>query len=234
MTTRPGRPPSVFDRAFLSDSEEVLEILLIRHGQQVLDFEAVSGDLVDPPLSDQGRLQARLLGEALSTTHLDAVFASPLQRALHTAEAVAGHHRLDVQVIDDLREVEVFRDVPRDQTLRDYIGKELLAAVRHRMLTERSWDVYPHSERSSDFRRRSINAIEQAIATQKSGRIAVACHGGVINAYMGHIINSPYDMFFRPSHTSVSIVAAGDGIRVVRSLNDVHHLRTAEGDVQTY
>ena len=234
MTSRTGRPPSVFDRAFLSDSETVLEVLLIRHGQQEINLDGPTGDLIDPPLSEQGRLQARLLGEALSTVHLDAVFASPLERALRTAEAVAAQQRLDVQVISDLREVEIFRDVPDDQTPREFFGRELLEAIRHRMLTERSWDVYPSSERSADFSHRAINAVEQAIAMQKSGRIAVVCHGGVINTYAGHIIASPYDMFFRPAHTSVSIVAAGDSLRVLRSLNDVHHLRTAEGDATTY
>ena len=56
----------------------------------------------------------------------------------------------------------------------------------------------------------------------------------VINAYTGHIVKSPYDMFFRPAHASVSIVLAGQGRRVVRLLNDTHHLSTAEGDVATY
>ena len=234
MTTRTGRPPSVFDRAFLSDSDEALEVLLIRHGQQVIDLDGPTGDLIDPPLSEQGRLQARLLGEALSTVHLDAVFASPLERALRTAEAVADQQRLDVQVIDDLREVEIFRDVPDHQTPKEFFGTELLEAVRHRMLNERSWDVYPHSEPSHDFLKRSINAVEQAMATAKSGRIAVVCHGGVINAYIGHIIASPYDMFFRPAHTSVSVVLAGESIRALRGLNDTHHLRTGEGDATTY
>jgi broad specificity phosphatase PhoE len=234
MRTNTGRPPSVFDRAFLSDADDVLEVLLIRHGQQVLDLDGPTGQLIDPPLSEQGRLQARLLGEALSLLHLDAVFASPLARAFDTAQAVAKHHRLDVQVIDDLREVQVFRDIPDDQTLKEYLGSDLLKAVRHRMLTERSWDVYPYSEPSADFRRRAINAVEQTIATANAGRVAVVCHGGVINAYIGHIIGSPYDMFYRPGHTSVSIVAAGDGQRVLRLLNDEHHLRTAEGNAATY
>lgn len=44
--TENARPPSVFDRAFLTDAEEVVELLLIRHGQQVIDPEGVVGDLL--------------------------------------------------------------------------------------------------------------------------------------------------------------------------------------------
>jgi broad specificity phosphatase PhoE len=137
-------------------------------------------------------------------------------------------------VIEDLREVEIFRDIPPDKRVEEFVGKELLRAVRHRMLAERSWDVYPHSEASQAFRKRAINAIEQAIATQRSGRICIVCHGGVINAYTGHIIGTPYDMFFRPAHTSVSIVGAGEGRRVLRLLNDTHHLQTSEGPLVSY
>lgn len=231
---RRGRLPGVFDQAFLIGVDEVTEVLLVRHAQQQVDFEGPMADVVDPPLSEHGRQQARLLGEALSTLHLDAVFASPMRRAMETAEAVVKHHRLEMQLVDDLREVEIFRDIPRDMTAKDYLGEDLLNAVRQRMLDERTWDVYPYSESSHEFRKRSINAIETAIARNPGERIAIVCHGGVINAYVGHIIGSRFDMFFRPAHTSLNVVAAGGGRRVLRLLNDTYHLRTGEGDFLSY
>ena len=72
------------------------------------------------------------------------------------------------------------------------------------------------------------------VARAEGERVAIVCHGGVINAYMSHIIDSPYDMFFRPAHTSINIAVAGRNRRVLRSLNDVHHLLSAEGDLNTY
>lgn len=231
---RQARPPGVFDQAFLTGVPDVTEVLLIRHGQQEFDLKGVVGDWIDPPLSDQGRLQARLLGEALSLKPVDAVFASRLRRAEQTAVEIARHHDLEVEFLDDLREVEIFRDVPPDKTAREFVGEELLEAARQRMLNERNWDVYPYSESSYDFKKRAINAVETAIAKNTDERIAIVCHGGVINAYVGHIIGSRFDMFFRPAHTSVSIVVSGEGRRVLRLLNDTHHLTTAEGDIATY
>jgi broad specificity phosphatase PhoE len=90
--------------------------------------------------------------------------------------------------------------------------------------------VYPYSESSHEFRKRVINAIEGIVATHPNQRVVVACHGGVINAYVGHVIGSRYDMFFRPAHTSINIIAAAEGVRALHRLNDVQHLRTAEGD----
>jgi broad specificity phosphatase PhoE len=229
-----GRSPSVFDRAFLTGADNVTEVILVRHGQQRIEREATTGELIDPPLTEQGKQQARLVGEALSTLNVDAVYASYLQRAFETARAIAGHHRLEPVVVDDLREVEIFRDVPPEETPLAFVGRELLEAARRRMLTEKSWDVYPLSEPSHEFRKRTINAIESIIAAHQSGRIVIACHGGVINAYVGHIIGSRFDMFFRPAHASVSIVDAGDDRRVLRLLNDTHHLRTSEGDFASY
>ena len=127
-------------------------------------------------------------------------------------------------MLEDLREVEVFRDIPPDRLAVDFVGRQLLLGIRQRMLNEKSWDVYPYSESSFEFRKRTVNAIEGILATHPGERIVVACHGGVINAYIGHIIGVDYDMFFRPAHTSVNVVLAGHGLRALRSLNDVHHL----------
>ncbi|MGH2670132.1 MAG: histidine phosphatase family protein [bacterium] len=230
-----ARPRGVFDQAFLTGVADVTEILLIRHGQQDVDLRAATvGEWIDPPLSEQGRLQARLLGEALSLKRIDAVFASKLRRAAGTAGEIARHQDLEVEYLDDLREVEVFRDVPPEKTALEFLGKELLEAVRERMLNERNWDVYPLSESSYDFKKRAVNAVETAIAKNAGERIAIVCHGGVINAYLGHIIGSRYDMFFRPAHTSVSVVVCGEGRRILRLLNDTHHLTTAEGEFATY
>ena len=234
MTSDSARSPGVFDQAFLTDLTDVTEVLLVRHAQQQIDPSGPVGDWFDPPLSEHGREQARLVGAALSIMKFDAIYCSTLQRARETAEAIAQHHRLEPQAEHDLREIEIFRDLPPKETAERSVGRELLKAVRYRMLEERSWDVYPYSESSHEFRKRTVNAIEIAIARHPAGRICIVCHGGVINAYTGHIIGSPYDVYFRPAHASVSIVAAGRGRRAVQLLNDVHHLSSAEGRYVTY
>jgi 2,3-bisphosphoglycerate-dependent phosphoglycerate mutase len=232
MTHGPGRPPNVFDRAVLTGIEGVTEIVLVRHGEQyVPDWRGGPvGDIIDPPLSERGEAQARLVGERFSTEKVDAVFASPLKRAFDTGAAIAKHHRMEPVVLPDLREVEIFRDIPPDKAAVDFIGRDLLIGIRERMIREKKWDVYPYSESSAEFRRRTVNAIEGIITTNEGKRVVIACHGGVINSFIGHIIGTPYDMFFQPAHTAVNIVAAGEGIRAVHTLNDTHHLRTSEGD----
>src|SRR5690606_22402219 len=111
-------------------------------------------DWVDPPLSERGVRQAELVGARFSTEKVDAVYTSPLRRAHETAQQIARHHRLDPVVMTDLREVEVYRDIPADSTPTKALGRSLVAAVRERMIYERDWDVYPLSEPGRDFRKR--------------------------------------------------------------------------------
>ena len=72
--------------------------------------------------------------------------------------------------------------------------------------------MYPYSESSFDFRKRTVNAIEAILATHEGHRVVIACHGGVINAYLAHLLKLDEDMFFHPAHTAVNVVlAAPDG-----------------------
>lgn len=223
------RIPGAFDLAFLSNTEDITELILVRHGQQDFDPGGPVSQLLDPPLSQLGQQQATLVGMALSTERIDAVYASPLQRALETGRQIARHHRTEPVVLDGLREVGIFVDIPPEKTPLDYIGRDLLAGIRQRMIAEKSWDVYPYSESSFEFHKRVVNCIEGIVATNENKRVVIACHGGVINAYIGHVIGSKYDMFFRPGHTSINVVAAGGPYRALYRLNDTHHLATAEG-----
>ncbi|MCC6382405.1 MAG: histidine phosphatase family protein [Dehalococcoidia bacterium] len=228
MSHGQARPPLIFDRAFLTGVEDVTQLIFVRHGEQdVADWRrGPVGDMVDPPLTARGQRQAELVGARLSTERIHAVYSSGLRRAFETAQAIARHHRLEPVIMGDLREVEVFREIPADRSAADFLGEPLLTAIRERMLRERNWDVYPYSESSAEFRRRTVNAVEAIIAANEGRRVVVACHGGVINAYVGHVIGTRDDLFFRPAHTSISVVAAGGGVRAVHSLNDVHHLVT--------
>src|SRR5581483_8574630 len=105
------------------------------------------------------------------------------------------------------------------------LGINYLEALRERMIVEKRWDVYPYSESSFEFRRRSVNAIEAILAGHPAQRVAIVCHGGVINAYTGHLINTPYDMWFRPAHASFSLAVAAHGRRALRFVNAVQHLQ---------
>ena len=234
----PGRPgsttglPGALEVAFLLDGTEHCELVLVRHGQQDFPDMRVSGvaGMVDPPLSGVGELQAEHVGARFAATRIDAVYASPLLRAHRTGQAIAGHHGIEVALRDDLREIEVYRDLPQDRPLLEVLGRERLLGHREQMLRHMRWDVYPGSEGSHEFRRRVTAVIDGIAASHQGQRVAVACHGGVINAYLADILATTVDMFFRPAHTAVSVVrAAIGGRRAIESIGDTSHLTATEG-----
>ena len=67
-----------------------MELLFIRHALPIR--REVTEGAADPPLSDIGRQQAQLLTEYLASEHIDAIYASPLKRAVETAKPLSEHH----------------------------------------------------------------------------------------------------------------------------------------------
>src|SRR5262249_19871243 len=158
------------------------------------------------PLSVIGRRQAEILGLSLANDPIDAVYSSHLKRAAETGGQIAKHHGIEPVVYQELREIEMFRDLPAGASIRDVVKPPFLRGMQERFVRERRWDVYPYTETSAEFRHRVVTSVEGILAEHPAERVVIACHGGVINAYVGHLLSLAEDMFFRPGHASISRV----------------------------
>ncbi len=195
-----------------------MELLLVRHALP-LRRELVQGP-ADPELSPEGHAQAEHLATYLSSEHLDAIYASPLKRAYQTAEAIASRQATTVRTCDGVAEF--------DRYSGDYIPTEELKAEndpRYHAMINGEWDT--DDETADEFRRRVVGAIEELIDAHAGQRIAVVCHGGVINGYLCHVLSlSTPRAFFYPNYTSINRVAASrGGPRSVVTINETSHLR---------
>jgi len=76
----------------------MVEIILARHGETDWNLAEVFRGRADMELNETGLKQADLLGKYLSGVKIDAVYSSPLKRALKTAEAIAGYQALEMNV----------------------------------------------------------------------------------------------------------------------------------------
>lgn len=219
--------PRPIDRAFLTDDPEAGELILVRHGQQEWPDQETStvGDWIDPPLSELGRRQADAVGVYLSKDPITAVYSSGLKRAFHTGNAVASQHSLTVETITDLAEIQLYGKLDNDSRPVDVLGQKVVAGARERFVRTKRWDSYPESETSADFRRRVGISVEAAIAEHPGETVVVACHGGVINAYIADLLGLDMDMFYRPAHASVHRVRFKGDARVIDSLNEQSFLR---------
>ncbi len=218
---------------FISLRDGGAEIYLIRHADALPGADEVAdGDYNDQALSEIGRRQARALGEALQDITFDAVYSSPIPRAMQTAVAVAAPHALDVRTEPELREIELGPIGPesgdgataeeRAKALRDRLHDIAVVA-----LGSGNWSSIPGSEPSEDLRARMVAVVDRLARTHAGQRIAAISHGGAINAYFAAILGIPRDYFFPCANTSVSVVRVKGPRQLLLTLNDVAHLRAA-------
>jgi broad specificity phosphatase PhoE len=69
------------------------ELILVRHGETVWNVEKIYRGRTDVKLDEVGIEQAELLGKYLSNWELEAIYSSPLKRALDTANIIARYHK---------------------------------------------------------------------------------------------------------------------------------------------
>jgi probable phosphoglycerate mutase len=188
-----------------------MELFLIRHALPLRVDEGASDGPADPALAADGRRQADALAEWMAHEQLDAIWSSPMRRALETAAPLAHRLRLEIAVDDDLAEF--------DRDAASYIPIEELKAAN-----DPRWMEVP--EQPEHFRAVVVAAMERIVAAHPGQRVAVVCHGGVVNAYAGHVLGIDEPLFFLPTYTSISrVLASSNGPRSIASLNEAAHLR---------
>lgn len=193
-----------------------MELILIRHALP-LRREVIDG-AADPDLSPEGLQQARLLADYLSSETLDAIYTSPMRRAVQTAEPLASATGLVPVVVPGVAEW--------DQHSNEYIPVEELKATNDPRWQEMVKGGWTSEEVPEDFSRRVIDSLENIIAEHRGQRVVVTCHGGVINEYLSHVLGLSQRQFFYPNYTSIHRVAAsGNGHRSLLSVNENPHLR---------
>ncbi len=195
-----------------------MEIVLVRHGLP-LRVELETG-IADPELASEGHEQAAKMAAYLGVEDIEAVYVSPLRRAVETARPLCKLLGLEAVVSEGVAEF--------DRNSREYVPVEELRATndpRWEKLLRGEWDGV--DEDPSLFRARVVATVEDMIARHPGGRVVVVCHGGVINQYLAHVLGIETHIgFFYPKYTSIHrVMAARSGQRSIVSINEASHLR---------
>ena len=190
-----------------------MDLLLVRHARPER-VETEDGSPADPPLDETGRAQAERLGAWLADEPLDAVYVSPLRRARETAEPLLATRGLEPVVEPRIAEFDRMSDtyVPLEQ-LKEEDYERWLAFVK---------GGYGEGVDFDTFCAEAVAGIEAIIARHAGARVAVVCHGGVINVWTAHVLGMEPRLFFDPYYASVHrYVAARSGEKSVVCLNEL-------------
>lgn len=196
-----------------------MELILIRHGLP-RHVENEDGAPADPPLSEIGHTQADLMATWLQREAIDHLYSSPMARAFETAEPLARAQGLDIEVREGVAEF--------DRDAKAYVPVEKLKQIDYDR-----WLKLMKGDLDVDFDAFSttvIGTLEEIVERHPGRRVAVTCHGGVINVWTAHVIGFAPRMFFNPDYTSINrYQCARSGERSVITLNEAVHLREVQG-----
>jgi broad specificity phosphatase PhoE len=169
------------------------DIYLVRHGVTDYNNAGKMQGLLDIPLNETGKKQALNVPFNLKN-HLGErtpkkIFSSPLKRAKYTAKAIASHYELDVELVDDLKELDigdyggaVFEEMDKTEE-----GKKIKEAFIDN--AEKSDNFrYPNGESKLEARMRFFNQVYKlAQDNQDKDIIIIVAHGFVIKQFIMHI-----------------------------------------------
>ena len=180
-------------------------IYLTRHGQTNLNKARLMQGLTDEPLNETGLAQARAMREKIGDVHFDAVYASPLNRAVMTGAIIGGVD--PSEVITDPRIIEADFGV--------YEKKKYFSLGPAMTLYWTLPEIFPAPksvETTASLRKRSSSFLRE-LEEKNYGTVLIACHGGIMRALSGYLEDKKNGLAWRPKphNCEVRVYEAKDG-----------------------
>ncbi|MBI5930204.1 MAG: MSMEG_4193 family putative phosphomutase [Chloroflexi bacterium] len=201
-------------------------ILLVRHA--VNDFVKtgrLAGWTPGVHLNAEGLAQAAAAGKRLEDVSLTAIYASPLERTVETAEAILQYHpKLNLQLEEKIGELRYGKWEGGE--LRKLNQKRRWYTVQHfpsRM-------QFPHGETIRAAQARAVDVMELLVERHENGTVAVVSHSDIIKLILAYYLGMHLDMYQRLniSPASISVLILGENRPMVDVINDTSHLPKTE------
>lgn len=170
---------------------KMMNLLLIRHAKNDWVGERLAGWTPEVHLNDEGRAQAEALARRLADAPLAAIYSSPLERTLETAQPLAQAHGLTVQVREGLGEARY----------GDWTGRSL-----KELKEEDLWPVvqvypggarFPGGESLREVQARMVAELDAIRDAHQEQTVAVVSHSDPIKMAVAHYAGLPLDLFQR-------------------------------------
>jgi probable phosphomutase (TIGR03848 family) len=179
----------------------MMNLLLIRHAANDWVGERLAGWTSGVHLNDKGRAQADSLAKRLSETPLAAIFCSPLERALETAQPLAQARGLSIEVRDSLGEISYGEWTGR--SLKELQQEELWPVIQ----VHPSGVRFPRGESMHEVQSRMVAEIDAIRDAYQGQTVAVISHADPIKAAVAYYAGLSLDLFQRLIISPASVTA---------------------------
>jgi broad specificity phosphatase PhoE len=163
-------------------------LTLVRHGETAANTGGVWHGSTDTPLSERGERQAERVAEHIAAERMPAaaLYASPLQRARRTAEAIARSTGLELVLEEGIREYDL-------GSWEGMTYSELQTEHRFWNQIKEDPDFAPHGgESPSQVVTRFVEALHRIQDAHPNQRVIVVAHGGAYCMAFAHILDGDY------------------------------------------
>ena len=213
---------------------KMTRIVLVRHGQTAWNREARFRGRAEVELDEFGLRQAEATGRYLvARWPVVAVYASPLRRAMQTAEAIARAVRLSAH--DEAHGLTAHPlEGLLDINFGELQGLSLDEAAQRYPAVYRAWEEAPHTvcfpggEGLDDVRSRIVTALDEVIARHPEQAIALVSHTVANRVLLCAVLGWGNDHFWRLRQETCAVNvfdAEDDGTFTIVLLNDTCHLQ---------
>lgn len=205
-----------------------MRLFLVRHGETDHNRDSLALGRADVPLNDTGLAQAQAIARALSTEPIVAVYSSPLQRTMRTAEAIARAKGFEVSAENGLIEMDVgeLEGLPFSKV------RELVPDLAEKWggPDGPNWLMPGSSERLADVQARAVRTVEGLRRKHRDDMVVAVTHNFVILCVIAWAMGIDLANFRRLRHGVAAITTVDvrpDRARII-SLNDTCHLEISE------
>ncbi len=175
-----------------------MKIWITRHGQTDLNKKHLMQGRIDQPLNDTGIAQAKSVREMIGDIHFDAVYASPLDRAITTASIVGGVKKDEVIIDERIIETDFGK----------YDCKKYSRMGPKMTLFWALPELFPAPatvESVASMVARSHEFLKE-LEGKDYENVLVTCHGGIIRALKGYLEDQPNGIKWRPKPKNCEVV----------------------------
>jgi broad specificity phosphatase PhoE len=205
-------------------SEFMTKFIMVRHGQTEWNRVERFRGRVDVPLNEVGLAQAEATGRRVAEEWQPAaVYSSPLSRAVKTAEAIARHFNLAIQIHPGLIDL----DFGQWQGFTPEEVRERWPELAHAWYTTPNVVQFPDGENLDVVRERAMPTVRELSSLHSDQTIVLAAHTDINRIILLGILGLGNERLWRlrQENCAINVFEYDDGEYTLTSLNDTNHLR---------
>jgi len=190
----------------------------VRHGESEGNAAHVFTGQTDSPLTARGRQQAEIVADELAKVKFDRIVSSDLSRTRDTAQVIAKRHRIPVETLAELREINV----------GDRTGTPFDEARGLPNWSDDGFVSWPGGETLDQVLARTLGAIDRLTRESPGKSILIVGHGGVNRILLSHFLGILPKLDRTPGgNTSISVVHTDGKTHTVERLFATDHVSKA-------